>query len=93
MIKPMKNHDWGICTDCRYFAEMGEFSGCDRGGDPFSKVPTCDLFEPVGNCYTCARKVAEYNTRGVRVIECMDCGSTRFVRFRGRCREYRETRI
>ena len=91
-IKTMKNHDWGICTNCRHFSEFGEWSSCHRSGDPFSKSQSCDLFEPRGCCDTCARNVGVYNARGVKVVECMDCGSTSFLRYKTDCSGYREVR-
>lgn len=90
MIRLNRNKDWGICTTCRHFVKMGDWSECRRSGDPLSEETTCELYQPRGNCDTCARKVAEYRARGARVVECMDCGSTSFVRFKEDCSGYRE---
>ena len=91
LIKSMKGHDWGICTNCVHFLEMGSWSECKRGGDPFSKDPNCDLFEPRGSCDTCIHNRGEFHARGRTVVEChrLGCEDVRYESKKNKCHKFR----
>ena len=94
LMKSMKGHDWGICTNCVHFQGMGSWSECKRDGDPFSKDTRCDLFEPVGSCDTCIHNRGEFHARGRTVVECQrngdDSDDVVFTRKNIGCRRYRK---